>query len=595
MQKTFNIFAKLQDSISDFDTSKITIAGKSNDTFSMGKKNKGYQFSQKDTLDSIDLYYNSKFESGLYDTEGQRKLFLNICKFRADVAAKQTDIDVKNYVFIPEEGNENMWKAYFMQRKFAVWARENYYGELLNALNRDYSKYGTAVLKRMGKKIDRVPLRSLRNTQDAKSLKDAVSCGGYVIEEHEYTKFEMESYPDWDIDKFDYEKKYKIFELYTLAPLGFIKDHNEQSTTDADWNKWVMCQAILCPEKKETGDILFIEQISEIPYQEVHWDKQDGRWLGIGEIENQFENQIARNLTANLRRRALLWGAKKVFQSGDENAGKNLVRDVKDGDVLQITGSGITQVGMESRNLSEFTADENVWERNSDQKAFTYEVVTGESMPSGTPFRLGVILANSVAQHFELKREQFGLFLERSFFEQVIPIFKKQTKEHTLTIAINSVGSDVLKEAMIEYYTSDRYINSVLNKRVKDKSFFEREVRDEIEKSPYLFATIPDGFYDDVKFWLKLEITGESSDVKQETESLTTLLQLRLQNPQAFDDPTNRKLAGLILSKTGKNIDAILGRVQQNAQQSTLSANIKPNGTAQPTGAGDASSALTVA
>lgn len=594
--REYNIFAKLKDSIQQFDTEKITIAGKSQD-FSLGKKTAGYQFSQRDTLDLIDLYYNSKFEKGLYDSEGQRKAFLNISKFRADVAAKQTDIDVKDYVFIPEEGSENMWKAFLMQRKFAVWARENYYGELINSLNKDYSKYGTAVLKSVGKEVKRVPIRTLRNSQDAESLQDAVECGGYVIEEHEMTRFEMNEYKDWDVTPFKYDEKYKIFELYTQVPLGFIKEVNDQGSTDADWEQWVMAVAVLCPEKKDSsydtkGHILFIEKISKVPYEEVHWDKQDGRWLGLGEVENQFENQIARNFTANLRRRALLWGSKKIFQSPDEMVGKNLVKDVKDGEILQITQGGqITQVGMESRNLAEFGADEEIWEKNSDQKAFTYEVVTGETMPSGTPFRLGVILSNSAAQHFALKREQFGLFLERSFFNQIIPIFKKQTKEHTLTVAANSVGAEVLKEAMIEYHANKRVVNGFLNRKPLSYKTAEQLVRTELEKKPNLFVNIDDGFYDDAKFYLSLQITGESANVQQEIESLTTLLQLRLQNPQGFEDPENRKLANLIMSKTGKNSDAILGKPEASPlipSPQGLAGNTQPNaGITQPAGAGN--------
>lgn len=585
--QSYNIFAKLRDSIQQFDTEKITIAGKQQE-WSMGKKAPGYQFSQRDTLDLVDLYFNSKFEKGLHDSEGQRKAFLNICKFRADVASKQTDIDVKDYIFQPEEGADNEWKAYLMQRKFAVWARENYYGELINELNTDFSKYGTAVLKSVGKDVKRVPIRTLRNSQDADSLEDAVKCGGFVIEEHEMSKFEMDEYKEWNTLGFEYDKKYKVFEMYSLVPLGFIKAYNEQANTQTDWDKWVMAVSVLCPEKaadgsydEKKGNILFIEQISHLPYQEVHWSKQDGRWLGVGVVEDQFENQIARNFTANLRRRALLWGSKKIFQSTDEMVGKNLVKDVKDGEVLQISATGqVTQVGMESRNLAEYSSDEEMWEKNSDQKAFTYEVITGENMPSGTPFRLGVILSNSATMYYEAKREKFGLFLERSFFEQIIPIFKKQTKEHTLTILANSVGADVLKEAMIEYHTNRRIIDGFLAGKPIDKKTAETLVRTELEKAPHLFVNISDGFYDDAKFYLRLQITGESANTAQEIETLTTLLTLRLQNPQGFDDPSNRKLANLIASKTGKNVDAILGKAEP------LPANPQPNaGTPQQTGA----------
>ena len=588
--KKYDIFAKLHDSIEDFDTKKITLAGK-DDELSLSKKSAGYQFSQKDTLELIDLYYNSKFEKGLYDSEGQRKAFLNICKFRAEVAAKQTDIDVKNYVFVPEEGKDNFWKTFFMQRRFSYWAKQNYYGELINELNTDFSKYGTALLKVVGKSLKRVPLRTIRNNQNAKSLAEAVKSGGYVIEEHEMTKFEMEQFKDWKIDNCDYDTKYKVFEMYCLAPLGYINEINDKPSTEADWDNWVMAEFILIPSKVKKGtkggEILFAEKINKLPYEEVHWEKQDGRWLGIGEVENQFENQIARNFTVNLRRRALLWGAKKVFQSTNEEINKNLVKDVKDGEVLYVGMNGqITQIGMESRNLAEFGADEAVWEKNSDQKSFTYEVVTGESLPSGTPFRLGVILASSVAQHFELKREKFGLFLERSFFEQIIEIFKKDTKEHTLTFASNTVGIEALKEIMIEYHAGKRMLDEALKGKIVPYDLLKEAVGLQLEKEPYLFVKIPANFYDDAKFYMSLQITGESQDTKAEVESLTTLLQMRMSNPQAFDDPGTRKLAQIILSKTGKNLDSIIGKVSPQVMQNAMGATANTNLNANTTNAG---------
>ena len=131
------------------------------------------------------------------------------------------------------------------------------------------------------------------------------------------------------------------------------------------------------------GDGLVMEKITMRPYREAHWKRQDGRWLGIGEVENQFENQVSRNMLTNLRRKNLMWSAKKIFQSPDDTVARNLIKDVKNGDVLNIMPNGnITQIDMSTRAQGEFTAAENVWEQNSDQKSFTFEIATGKSMPS---------------------------------------------------------------------------------------------------------------------------------------------------------------------------------------------------------------------
>ena len=76
----FDIFGQIGKEIQSFKNDRILIAGTKEETGRyLNKAQKGYQFSQWETLNLIDLYYNSKFETGLLDSEGQRKLFLNIC------------------------------------------------------------------------------------------------------------------------------------------------------------------------------------------------------------------------------------------------------------------------------------------------------------------------------------------------------------------------------------------------------------------------------------------------------------------------------------------------------------------------------------
>ena len=152
-------------------------------------------------------------------------------------------------------------------------------------------------------------------------------------------------------------------------------------------------------------------------------------------------------MTANLRKRAMYWSSKHVFQSSDTEIAKNLVRNVKDGDVLKIMPNGnITPVAIETRNLAEYDNNDQMWEKNSDQKSFTYEVATGEALPSGTPFRLGVVMSNAVNSHFALKRENFGMFLSKIVSEQLLDVFKREnSKAHNILVSNDEKGIESLK------------------------------------------------------------------------------------------------------------------------------------------------------
>lgn len=566
----FSIYSQIGKEIESF-SDKVWIAGKDKESSGryLNKANKkGYLFNQSETLDLIDLYYNSKFSDGMYDSEGQRKLFLNVCAFRADVASKMIDIDTKDFIFVPTEVDYK-WTTYFLNREFEQWTRDNYFGELLNEFVEHLPKYGTVVSKRVGRNVENIPLQNLINQQDAKDLKTA----RYVIEVHkDLTLSDMKKYPDWDLEGIDlaFGDTTTVYERYGEVPLwyfnkikGIDKKVDENETIDAV----IICTTKYKEDTKDwEGNILYAEKVTERPYEECHWKKQNGRWLGIGEIENQFENQVARNMIANLRRRALLWSSKKIFQSPDDNIAKNLIRDVKDGQVLRIMPNGnITQVDMSSREVGEFSSTEQIWEDNSNQKSFTYEVATGEGMPSGTPFRLGVVLSNAVSSHFGLKKEKLGLFLKKLVYEQIFEIFKKDTRrEHKFLVFAGEKGVDNLKKRIAEVEFNKR-INEFMSsdKRIPDLNMLKLEIEEEIKNKDVIEFTIPDQIYDNAKVYMKLNITGEDMDVNSKITTLTTIWQ----DLNAKGDPRADTVLDRIIALTGDNLEAIIGVQQQALQQ----------------------------
>lgn len=570
---TFDIYAQLQSELTDFFKGKLHLAGtESLNPGTLGAKAKGYYFSQWETLNLIELYYNSKFESGAIDSEGQQKIFLNICKFRANVAAKQTDIDVKDFLFVPEELSSD-WGAFFLSKQFKRWAKKNELGKLINEVNTDYSKFGTAVVKKVGKKLERVPLLTLRNSQDAKSLKEA----SYVIEEHsEMTKDRMAEYKDWDISnvKLGYGEKATVYERYGSVPKSwFNKIKGLEDETDQE--ETVECLAIISlsnqKEQKPDGNILFLEQVDreDRPYEEVHWDKGDGRWLGVGEIENQFENQKMKNTVLNLRKRSLFHASRQLFQSKDTESllAKNLVRDVKDGDILKISPNGeVTQVNQQTQSLGDYQAMDNTLDKSSDQLSFTYESATGEAMPSGTPFRLGILLSNAVQSHFDLKKENIGMMWESVVFNLLFPIFKKEHKEeHIISLATSEEGLEELKQETINTVVSDKVLETLLKGDYPDVAQIRQDVETGMTNRRRLDYKIKDNFYNALKVTVQLVITGEQMNIPKRIETLTTLYQSMVQ----VGDPRADKILSKILTLSGENYGLLAGvKAQAPAQPS---------------------------
>jgi hypothetical protein len=578
---TYDLIGVMNKAIEDFDTKSINVVTSTNDD--QGKRylsadNNGYQFSQKRMIEDIDMAYNSVYKKGKFDREGQRKLYLNIMRFYVNVAVKNTNVNTSDYQFSPTDfTTDNLWEAWFFKRQFSNFVMDEHYGEIIDQLNFDFNKYGSCVQKTVKDDVIRVPLRSIRNDQAAVTILDGIEGGIPFMIQHEYSHYQMTKFKEWDVPE-EFEGKRIVQEMYAMVPKYCIEDYNGRSYNEEDesMEEKVLVMAIVMPtgrmeedaRRKYKEHVIFIEQIDELPFEECHNEKQDGRWLGIGEAEKQLEAQIARNLSANLRRRSMLWASKQIFQTQGDEVSKNLVKNVQDGEVLQVGINGLIQkVDTSTRSLADYGQDEQIWDANSKQQAFAFESVTGESMSSGTPFRLGAMLSNSAMSYFDGKKQTFGMFLERAFFSQIIPIFQKRAKDDIVLISSGEKGYDNIKNLFVEMHVKQHEMSlalnpNILNMNVPSREAMTQHVQTQLVKSPYLGVEIPKEVFKQAKYKVKLNITGENTN-KMDVESLTTTYQTMVQ----AGDPRASQLVDVILGSKGINLNAVVGQKPQQAAQ----------------------------
>lgn len=565
----FNLFGKIDEEIKDFDSGGVYIVGKPKGTveFRANRGTKGgYYHSQKELLESIDLAQASKFKKGPYDEQGQRKAYLNIVNFHRDVMKMKIRIKVSDYIFEPWS-LDFTWVVQLLDRMFKTWAQRKSYDDDIDDFADDLSTYGTCVAKKLPKCPDRVALRSLRNTQTARSLFEAANDGGYVILDNDMHYNRMRAFKDWDLDGLDKRKSYLVLERYGLVPEGLLKDYETLSSLEVanyeakEDEEMKLAVSIVIPEGAGTVDkgqkILFMNELDEEswPFEECHSERVAGRWIGKGEIEKQLENQIARNLNAHLRRKGILWGTRKIFQSTDENVQKNLIVEAEDGDVLQVKPNGqVTQVNTQNQHSGDIQTDDNVWRENSREVAFAFEAATGENMPSGTSFSLVVSLQKAVASHFDRVKGRFSNFLKRSFFDQIIPEFEKEyDDEHEVQISMGESDIEALKEEFVIFHTNERIWDAnVVNGRRRTTAEVREEVAKELERSPYLFLTVPKRAYRDAEYYMRLNLTDDIGPELADLTSIYTSLQQK-------GDPRADHVLAQIMAKRGKSLAAILG------------------------------------
>lgn len=539
----FDIEGQLKKELKDFFETKIKIGG------AKESKEKGYRYNQADTLNLIEFVGASMFEKGDKDSEGQYKFYLNSSVFRADVASKNVDIDVSNFEFIPDDFASDI-PTIFARKLFKDWAKNQGLGIDLNDIVENYPFYGTVVLKERGREYDILDLNKLRNQQDAKSLNEA----SYVIIEHTMKMWEAQAMPDWDLSGLQYEwdDDITVYERYGRVPKKFF-----DATTEDDES--VDTVSYICLDKKgkkEYSQLLFIEEITKRPFKEAHWKRRHGRWLGVGEIENNFENQKARNAVFNMRMRSTMWSAKNIFQQFGEGTGKNLVTEVRDGDVLVYDNANgqINPVNTQTKALADYNAADETLENNSDQKSFTYAVATGEQLQSGTPFRLGVLLSNKVNEHFNLKREKLILMLKEWFYDIILPSFEKElTKERVEIIFQNTEAYEELAEMII---------SAKVFKFVKDKALKEGRIPSLEEQEAFRQVLtqlrghevkILKDELKNIKYKVDIVADGESINYEKKIETLTNLYTALAQR----GDPRADQVLSRLIVLTGEKLPAI--------------------------------------
>lgn len=523
----------------------------------------GHTFDHADTLKRINLYHASKYEKGCYDSQGFYKYFYNIVKPSCDVATKFIDLDVKDFIFVSETPEQD-YKIWIMQRDFRYWTKTSGFGELLNTIAFDYPKYGSIVLKSdKTNEWNKVNLENLRFDPSTSSLEES----SFVYEVHMMTVREMHDMK-WDKEIIDQlvtrnsdSYHFTVYECYDYLPDG-AKKWTRKFVTDFSKRRAKDGPLVETPESElndrnsyVSGLVLHEDEVAELPYRELHWERTPGRWLGVGFTEYLFDNQIRRNEIINIKAKNMYFSSLKVFQTSDETIGKNLLSSVENGQILK-TASPITPVVTEERNLPAFAEEEQQWDMNTERKTFTFDIARGGNLPSQTPLGVAQLSAGMVSSYFEIKREQFGLFMRQLVLNDILPSFKKENrKKHILrfmssdkeiTKIRKAVTDHTINKSILDYASKTGLLPSKMSVEL-----MRYKMQEFVMKKEDVALEIPDSFYDDVEATVDVQVTGEQFDSGARMQTLNTALQILGSNPTIVENPVTRSIFLKMLELAG--------------------------------------------
>ena len=491
--------------------------------------------SHKQVLELVDSYWNSKFRERPYDSRGFRKPFINVVRVPTFVSAKATDIDTKNIRIYSDEG-QNYRKSYIFNKELKFYFKENGFDAILNLVTYNRPKYGHVVVKKVKDKITVVPIANMLMVGDNEKMSRP------FVEKHDMTFDEF--------DEMNWDNKEKVKKLYETAKKEKICVYEISGKVSDNKNNYNVVAGL------EYGDPIFcVSQDLDDVYRELKWEDVPGRALGRGNVEEQFEAQIAMNENEYLFRLGLQWTSKHLWQTRDVQAARNLLSEALNGDVITVNDE-FKPIQMEERNLSAFSYADNKWRTQSQESTFSSDIMRGGNVQKGTTATQSVLQAQQSGGYYNLKRQDAGIFWKSIIEDWILPDFlKKNNKEHKIHI-MKLLGDDNGSQKFFETFLAEEVNRKVIEFMSKGKIL----MGDELELVKALAAeelktkdiVIDKDFYD-FKYSVDVVVTGEQVDLAQRATALQTAFQVVGSNPQILQDPVARRTYFKLLEATGVN------------------------------------------
>ena len=543
----------------------------------------GYEFNQIDTLKRINLYSCGKFVDGNKDEYGE-KVFFDITTPVVRNAAKNLDLDTKDVRFQAVNGATNYFRSWLYRRKAKDWMWENKIAHKLNKIPEKVSGTGSIVVKRIegARVFDFVNLNNFACDASADRLED-----GWTIERHYYTPNELKKQIERGWDKEKIETAIKDFRVNRKE--NFVGDHagsvqqqrgkdqyicvrefygyveKSHLTNNADDTDLTLCNFILVlPDtsgKQATGETgkpegltLFREEVKDLGdiYKELHYRKVPGRWLGRGLYEECFPMQEVENTRNNWMLMAMRISQLIVFQTRDKTVLQNVLTDIQNGTILKFGASKVNadmlqRVDTQVRDHTSSNLLDQTVQRTIQNLSNAYEVTTGESLPSGTPFSLGALINQNANKLFEFIREDYGIFLEEIFNDWVLPQLEKEMKGQSFLEIVDRDDLEYVQGHLTNFKIWDSIKKALMSGIKPTKAqvvVLEQFIRGQLEKQESMFLDIPEGFLSYEKK-VRCSVTDESESPTLMT-SLMTVMQMVTANPAIIELPGFQKILDMI-------------------------------------------------
>lgn len=507
-------------------------------------------FSQYKTIKRIYKFRNKYLTDNKIKPDLSYDYYFDIISPRVDSEVKNLRFDTKNILTLSTNPIKDFAAVFISNTQLKLWMADNGEDDKLKESVEEFVCNGNVGFKKVSDGYDFIdPLNTIITNQKAKSINDTDH-----IERHELTASQLLEHEDWDnlqsvIDdcgnKFflaskettQIETTSKRYEVFEFTGQVSEKEFNEvQGKSDGDSNKFFLAKVVvagLSKGKKEGKQTLFAEKFPKGKkmddyYIYAHRGRFTNRFWREGLYEALFDHQIRANDIGNQLASALDWSSKIIFKSPDSQIMQNIKADMENGDVIQ--AKDINQLEVRSQAIDQLIADWNRLMSDADKVANSFEVVRGENLPSGTAFRLGVLMDENAGKMFTLLRQKITMPYQRVFKNWVLPTLVRDLKGEDI---FRITGDALILEKFREIAARSWYMRNLVQIGPHTSEIADAIIEEKIDELRNLDPTIENSkeIWDGVLQRFIITITGENSDIQDQLQDIINLLGLE-QDPE---------------------------------------------------------------
>lgn len=507
-------------------------------------------YNQKYVLTRIQSIIANKYMENYTTDSGYERYFDDKVKFPCRVAAANIDIDTSD-IIVYNTNLKDRYRAVVLREMLREYMREKRFGILLNKTAEMLPQFGSVVWKKRDdtNEIELIPVYRLLFTPSVSNVYNSHKIqSSYIIEKHFLTVEELQAMTQkgWDKDavneiigrlRRDFiagqvttgrtHTTVCVYELHCEIPDNWADTNDDAGfTEDGTWSKYriyAVCDA-------QIGNYgLYCNKEKEFPYRKLDYHTMFNRALGLGIIEENFDNQARANENCNLIAESKRFGNKRVYTTSDRKLDGNTINDIEDNAIVY-SENGLTKIDTTTPDTGILQYENSLIDSAVRTNSNSLESVTGEQPKTNTPYK-SLIKENEVGSKQFLKiKQDFGLFIKEVIEDWVMPelINKYKNKKDKIIKILDERAIKDLQEMEI-----NKKCNEVIgNAQLKGFTFSQEEINQakaivaQQTKPKELEVLITEDIFD-MKYGIDINITNESRIdlLDQKNAMLVTLSQ----------------------------------------------------------------------